>query len=100
MTGAGIDIKLTEAARALSHARIRLFEGSSTDPGLVDRHRQNLPPSGGLVVLDSDHTKKHVLAELSAYKDLVSAGSYLVVEDANMNIPSFLCSGRVPRGSE
>jgi cephalosporin hydroxylase len=81
----GMDIKLTPAARTLSHPRIRLFEGNSTDPGLVDRVSQSLPPGGGLVILDSDHTKNHVLAELNVYKHFVSADSYLVVEDTNIN---------------
>jgi cephalosporin hydroxylase len=82
---AGVDIQLTGAARSLSHPRIRLFEGSSTDVDLVEQVRQSLPPGGGLVILDSDHTKKHVLAELNAYKDLVGPSSYLVVEDTNIN---------------
>ncbi|PYQ04160.1 MAG: cephalosporin hydroxylase, partial [Acidobacteria bacterium] len=82
---AGIDIQLTAAARSLSHPRIRLFEGNSTDVELVERVKLSLPPGGGVVILDSDHTKEHVLAELNAYKDLVGAGSYLVVEDTNIN---------------
>jgi cephalosporin hydroxylase len=34
-----------------------------------------------LVVLDSNHTHEHVLAELEAYAPLVSAGSYCIVFD-------------------
>ena len=81
----GIDIVLTEDAKNLSHSRIRLFEGSSTDPSSVNKIRQILPEGSGMVILDSDHSKQHVMAELDTYKHLVSIGSYIVVEDTNIN---------------
>ena len=36
------------------------------------------------MILDSDHSKAHVLRELEAYHSLVSPGSYLVATDGLM----------------
>ena len=81
----GIDIELSAEARTLRHPRIRLIEGSSTDPKTLQAAEALLPRGGGLVSLDSDHTAAHVLKELRLYQRLVGTGSYLVVEDANLN---------------
>ena len=81
----GVDIKLLDRARSLRHPRIRLVEGSSTDPATVQAVEALLPRGGGLVSLDSDHKQAHVREELRIYQRLVGVGSYLVVEDANVN---------------
>src|SRR4030042_3240118 len=80
----GVDISLTSEARSVSHPRIRLIEGSSTDIHTVERIKEILPVKGGLVSLDSNHSRNHVLEELRIYCELVAVGSYLVVEDTNL----------------
>jgi cephalosporin hydroxylase len=81
----GVDIKLTPEARSLTHPRIRLIEGSSTDISVINAIESLLPSAGGLVTLDSDHSKKHVVEELAIYQKFVGVNSYLVVEDTNIN---------------
>jgi cephalosporin hydroxylase len=81
----GIDVQLSAAARSLSHQRIRLVEGSSTDAHTVSIVESHLPGGGGMVVLDSDHTLHHVAKELRTYREYVAVGSYLVAEDTNLN---------------
>jgi cephalosporin hydroxylase len=81
----GIDLTLTERARTLTHPRIRLVEGDSTDPAIVQQVKALVAGRTGLVSLDSDHSKAHVLKELHVYKEFVGIGGYLVAEDTNIN---------------
>lgn len=68
------------------HPRVTYLTGSSTDPGIVAQVEAMLPASGRvLVVLDSDHRRDHVLEELRVYSRFVPVGSYVVVEDTNVN---------------
>ncbi|HYK52715.1 MAG TPA: cephalosporin hydroxylase family protein [Candidatus Eremiobacteraceae bacterium] len=61
--------------------RIDLIEGSSVDAAVIEQVRPRVQPGAVMVVLDSNHTRSHVLAELEAYSPLVTRGSYLVVMD-------------------
>ena len=46
-----------------------------------------------MVILDSNHTHDHVIAELEAYAPLVSLGSYCIVFDTGIeDIPEDMCS--------
>ncbi|MEW6501140.1 MAG: CmcI family methyltransferase [Thermodesulfobacteriota bacterium] len=68
------------------HPRVTCVAGSSTDPAIV-KQVHDLVGEGrnNFVILDSLHTKAHVRSELEAYNDLVGPGSYLIVEDSNLN---------------
>jgi cephalosporin hydroxylase len=69
-----------------AHPRIEYRTGSSVAPEIVDGVREAVQPGERvMVILDSDHSRDHVLAELRAYSPLVTPGDYLVVEDTNIN---------------
>jgi cephalosporin hydroxylase len=67
------------------HARLSYLQGSSTAPETLEQVRAARGSGTCMVVLDSDHSKAHVLNELRLYAPLVDPGQYLVVEDTNVN---------------
>lgn len=86
----GVDVEIRPLNRVAIEAHplagfITLVEGSSTAPEVVERVRGLIRPGERvLVVLDSNHSKAHVLAELAAYGPMVSVGSYVVATDGIM----------------
>lgn len=86
----GIDIDIRPHNRKaieehLLSSYITLFEGDSVNPMLLDSVKNSIAANKSiLVILDSCHSHQHVLAELEAYQDLVTVGSYLVVTDGIM----------------
>jgi cephalosporin hydroxylase len=70
-----------------SHPRIVYLGGrSSTDDAVVAEVAALVRGRRAMVILDSDHSQRHVEAELGAYARFVSEGCYLVVEDSNLGI--------------
>ena len=68
------------------HPRLTYLTGSSVAPDILEEVRRRVPENQPvLVILDSDHSRAHVAAELRAYAPLVPVGSYLIVEDTNVN---------------
>jgi cephalosporin hydroxylase len=68
------------------HKRITYLLGSSTSQEIVEKVQAFLKSkSRVIIILDSDHNKEHVLKELEIYSPFVSIGSYLIVEDTNIN---------------
>jgi cephalosporin hydroxylase len=79
-----IDI-LTNPNRPI-HPRITYLTGSSVDVEIVAQAKKIASKAQKvLVILDSDHSYRHVKAELAAYSSFVTKGSYLIVEDGNIN---------------
>ena len=64
---------------------VEFFHGSSTDPKIVAKIAQRVRNRRVIVNLDSDHSMPHVLQELRMYGPLVSAGSYIAVEDTHLD---------------
>jgi cephalosporin hydroxylase len=86
--GKVVSIDVRRPPGIFEHPRITLLTGSSVDPKIVDQVKAMVPADQPvLVILDSDHSPEHVIAELEAYAPLVTPGSYLIVEDTN-------CGGR------
>ncbi len=80
-----LTIDITPKTRP-QHPRITYLTGSSVSPEIYNNVRNSIKPHERvMVILDSDHSFGHVLNELRIYALLVTAGSYMVLEDTNIN---------------
>lgn len=86
----GVDIDIRAHNRAAIEAHplsplIEMIEGSSVADDVISAvTRRAGTYERVMVLLDSNHTHDHVLAELRAYAPLVSPGSYCVVWDSGL----------------
>ena len=88
--GRVITIDLYPKPNRPEHERLTYLSGSSTDPEIMRNVTERIRDEAGesasvLVILDSDHTREHVLDELRLYAPLVTLGSYVIVEDTQLN---------------
>jgi cephalosporin hydroxylase len=84
--GAVITIDVNHKKELPTHPRIKYLLGSSISDEIVRDVRSQIREGDTvMVILDSDHRRDHVLSELRTYGALVSRGSYLIVEDTNIN---------------
>ena len=83
--GVDIDIRAHNRATIEDHTmskRVALIEGGSVDEDTLASVRAQIPDGARvMVVLDSDHSREHVLSECRAYGQMVTEGCYLVVAD-------------------
>jgi cephalosporin hydroxylase len=88
----GVDIEIRPHNRAALEAHslkdlITLIEGDATSPAVAAQVKANIRPGETvLVLLDSNHTKRHVMSELDSFSPLVSVGSYIVAMDGIMEL--------------
>jgi len=74
-------------ARVAMHPRIDVRDGLSTDPDLIAELAQlrASDPEPWFLILDSDHTRDNVFAELVAVTPFLRPGDRVIVEDGNIN---------------
>ena len=83
-----VDITMeTISAQTKSDPDIELITMSSADPKLAERiaSMRREYPGPVFAILDSDHSKTHVRAEMKLLRPLLVSGDYLIVEDSNVN---------------
>lgn len=88
----GIDVTIPAHNREaimntpVSH-RISLIEGSSSDPDVFEQISSQIPTGSNiLLVLDSNHTHEHVLAELKLWSPLLQKGNFIIVSDTIVEV--------------
>jgi cephalosporin hydroxylase len=83
--GIDIDIRAHNREAILAHPlshKIKMIEGSSISSKIISEVKEvAVKHQKILVILDSNHTHAHVLAELNAYAELTSLNSYCIVFD-------------------
>ena len=73
---------------ARGHPRIKYLLGDSAGDAIIKMTHQLLPQDRRenlLLILDSDHSRDHVLRELTAWVPRLKRGDYLIVEDTIVN---------------
>jgi len=81
-----IEDRLREAKELpIFKERVEFILGSSTAPEIVKQVKDRVAGHRVVLILDSNHRKDHVLKELRAYADIVEPGSYIIVQDSNIN---------------
>jgi cephalosporin hydroxylase len=76
-----IDVSDEHRHKFPKHPRVTYVKGSSVSASIIDYVKSTVGSGSVMVVLDSDHSTRHVTKELEAYSPIVTKGQYLVVED-------------------
>ena len=76
--------------------RIVFVKGDSVSEPVIRQIREYAAGRKGLVLLDSLHSREHVLKELKLYSPFVSLGSYIIVNDTHLETMNIMDSGTGP----
>jgi cephalosporin hydroxylase len=88
----GLDIEIRPHNRAAIEAhpmakRITMIEGDSVAADVVEQVKARIRPDDVvMLILDSNHERDHVAAELDAYAALVTPGSWILSQDGVMQL--------------
>ena len=81
-----LTIDIEEREGRPQHERVTYYRGSSIANETMDIVQEFIDGSQRvLVILDSDHSRDHVLAEMRLYGQFVTDNSYMIVEDGCVN---------------
>lgn len=102
--GKVISVEIEETYDHPTHTRLTIIKGDSAGEEVLDQIKEIVGNGSVLVILDSDHSPKHVMKELQAYSEFCTVGDYMVAEDimkaeAYKSVSIFLksCKGRFER---
>jgi cephalosporin hydroxylase len=90
-----LDVEIYDRPR---HPRVTYVTGSSADRSLIEGIFQKVGSAERVMaILDSDHSEPHVTQEMGLLAPYVSVGSYMIVEDTNLNgHPTYATHGPGP----
>lgn len=79
------------SALVSKESNVEIMECSSLDPSVPERINQlrSIYPGKIFCILDSDHTKAHVLAEMEILRPVLRSGDYLIVEDSAVGVKAY-----------
>ncbi|HEX3156115.1 MAG TPA: CmcI family methyltransferase [Candidatus Angelobacter sp.] len=76
---------ISEKTKSDSNIRLLTASSSSLEVRKTIQDLRHNFPGPAFAILDSDHSKEHVLAEMVSLRDILVAGDYMIVEDSNIN---------------
>ncbi|MDF3822538.1 cephalosporin hydroxylase family protein [Leptospira sp. 96542] len=97
--GVDIDIRAHNREEIVRHPmskRLKMIQGSSIDLATIRQVEEHVRGKRRvLLILDSNHTHEHVMAEMRAYSSFVTKDSYMVVFDTLLeDMPDDLLNDR------